>query len=65
MPKAKEIALNILRVDNQFGRETWSLSQLLDFVNEGDIQCTSDDELHVIFDLCGWDVESYKIIERE
>ena len=45
MPKAKEIALNILRVDNQFGRETWSLSELLD--------------------LCGWDVESYKIIERE
>ena len=64
MPKAKEIALNILRVDNQFGRETWNLSELLDFVNEGNIQCTLDDELDVIFDLCGWDVKSYKIIER-
>ena len=53
-----------LIVDNQFGRETWSLSELLDFVNEGNIQCTSDDELHVIFDLCGWDVKSYRI-EKE
>ena len=53
-----------LIVDNQFGRETWSLSELLDFVNEGNIQCTLDDELDVIFDFCGWDVKSYKIIER-
>ena len=57
--------MSSLIVDNQFGRETWSLSELLDFVNEGNIQCTSDDELDVIFDLCGWDVKSYKIIQRE
>tara|TARA_Y100000817_G_scaffold103396_1_gene81028 strand:- start:286 stop:462 length:177 start_codon:yes stop_codon:yes gene_type:complete len=56
--------MSSLIVDNQFGRETWSLSELLDFVNEGNIQCTSDDELDVIFDLCGWDVKSYKIIEE-